>query len=91
MDTVSLNGQPEAEMSELLRALGTQEPLAKLYDDLVALKNIYRLVHPQPRSWQATILIEADKNLSFGVLRKVSSTCAAAGYGNVQFVVEQKA
>jgi hypothetical protein len=50
MDTVSLNGQPEAEMSELLRALGTQEPLAKLYDDLVALKNIYRLVHPQPRS-----------------------------------------
>ncbi len=91
MDTVSLNGQPEAEMSELLRALGTQEPLAKLFDDLVALKNIYRLVHPQPRSWQATILIEADKNLSFGVLRKVSSTCAAAGYGNVQFVVEQKA
>ena len=50
MDTVSLNSQPEAEMSELLRALGPQEPLAKLHDDLVALKNIYRLVHPQPRS-----------------------------------------
>lgn len=89
-DAVSLNGAPEADTHELLSDLGIRESIPSLYEDLVVLKNNFKLLHPEPQQWQGIILIEADKHLSFGVIGKVMSTCAAAGYSKVHFVIEHK-
>ena len=90
MESISLNGQPEAEMSELLRDLGTQEPLPKLYDDLVVLKNNFKLLHPNPEDFKGIVIVQADKNIDFKVIKKVMYTCAVAGYNNVNFAVQSK-
>lgn len=87
-DAVTLNGDPKAYTPELLGDFALREMLLPLYEDLVVLKNNYKLLHPEPHPWPGTILLQADKNLAFGVLNKVMSTCSAAGYGNVHLVIE---
>lgn len=85
-----LNGDPEADKPELLSDPGIGGPIPPLYEDLVVLRDNFKLLHPEPQQWPGKILIEADKNLAFGMLSKVMSTCTAAGYNNVHFVIEHK-
>lgn len=86
--SVSLNGDPKADPSELAKQADQPIPIASLYADLLVLKNNYKLLHPSAQEWTGLVLIEADKNVEFGLVRKVLVSCSAAGYHRTQLAVE---
>jgi biopolymer transport protein ExbD len=88
-DSVTLNGAMEADASELNQENTTDWKIAKLHDDLVTLKNNYKLLHPS-ENFAGTVIVQADRNVDFKVVKKVMYSCAVAGYGNVNFAVQQK-
>ena len=88
-DSVTLNGAMEADAAELNQENTTDWKIAKLHDDLVTLKNNYKLLHPS-ENFAGTVIVQADRNVDFKVVKKVMYSCAVAGYGNVNFAVQQK-
>lgn len=89
-DAVTLNGEPKADSSELTRETTMDWKIPQLHDDLVVLKNNFKLLHPDPNDWKGLVIIQGDKNIDFKVLKKVMYTCTVAGYNNVNFAVSQK-
>ena len=59
-----------------------------LYDDLVVLKKNHLLLHPDAAVFPGVINIQAERPIRYGVIRRVLSTCTAAGYDKPSFVVE---
>ena len=45
----------------------------------------------RPENFNGTVIVQADKNIDFKVIKKVMYSCAVAGYKNVNFAVQQKA
>lgn len=88
-DTVTLNGDPKADSQELSRSDTIDWKIPPLHDDLVILKNNFKLLHPNPEDWKGLVIVQADKNVDFKVIKKVMYTCAVAGYSNVNFAVQQ--
>ncbi len=88
-DSVTLDGRPVASKDELDRDT-TDWKLTDLHDQLVTLKNNYRLLHPSD-PFDGTIIVQADRNVDFKTVKKVMYSCAVAGYQNVNFAVQQKA
>ena len=86
-DSVTLNGAMEADAAELNQENTTDWKIAKLHDDLVTLKNNYKLLHPS-ENFAGTVIVQADRNVDFKVVKKVMYSCAVAGYGNVNFAVQ---
>jgi biopolymer transport protein ExbD len=48
------------------------------------------LLHPS-ENFTGTVIVQADRNVDFKVIKKVMYSCAVAGYQNVNFAVQQKA
>ena len=90
-DSVTLNGEPKADASELARETTMDWKIPQLHDDLVVLKNNFKLLHPDPNDWKGLVIVQGDKMIDFKVLKKVMYTCTVAGYNNVNFAVQQKA
>ena len=88
-DSVTLNGAMEADANELNQENTSDWKIAKLHDDLVTLKNNFKLLHPS-ENFNGTVIVQADKNVDFKVVKKVMYSCAVAGYQNVNFAVQQK-
>jgi biopolymer transport protein ExbD len=88
-DTVTLNGDPKADAQELTKADTIDWKIPQLHDDLVILKNNFKLLHPNPDDWKGLVIVQADKQVDFKVIKKVMYTCAVAGYSNVNFAVTQ--
>ena len=87
-DQISVQGQPVAEVSEVLEAPG---------DDIVAIKERLALIQQSiigpstqqvAQSQEVTIL--ADKAVPFAVVKRVMSTCTGEGYGRISLAVIQK-
>lgn len=89
-DMVSLDGKPVAGADELNKAEGIDMKLTQLHDDLVVLKNNFKLINPNT-PFPGTVIVQSDKSIDFKVLKKVMYSCAVAGYGNVNFAVKPKA
>ena len=89
-DAVTLNGDPKADSAELTRDSGVDWKIPQLHDDLVVLKNNFKLLHPNPEDWKGLVIVQADKNIDFKVIKKVMYTCAVAGYNNVNFAVQSR-
>lgn len=89
-DAVTLNGDPKADSSELSRDSGVDWKIPQLHDDLVVLKNNFKLLHPNPEDFKGIVIVQADKNIDFKVIKKVMYTCAVAGYNNVNFAVQSR-
>jgi biopolymer transport protein ExbD len=90
-DVVTLNGQQMATMEELAQESPTGDyKITPLHDDLVTLKNNYKLLHPT-EDFNGLAIIQADKNVEFKALRKIMFTAQVAGYNNVNFAVQSKA
>jgi biopolymer transport protein ExbD len=89
-DVVTLNGAPMADTTELVRDDSIDRRLPRLYDDLVTLRNNFKQLHPDPKDWKGTVLVQADRAVDFKALKKVMYTAGAAGYFNVSFAVLQK-
>ncbi|MBL9008412.1 MAG: biopolymer transporter ExbD [Myxococcales bacterium] len=89
-DSVTLNGDPKADSQELSRENTVDWKIPQLHDDLVVLKNNFKLLHPNPEDWKGLVIVQADKNIDFKVIKKVMYTCAVAGYNNVNFAVQSR-
>jgi biopolymer transport protein ExbD len=89
-DAVTLNGEPKADAAELNKENTIDWKIPQLHDDLVVLKNNFKLLHPDPQDWKGLVIVQADKNIDFKVLKKVMYTCSVAGYSNVNFAVQSK-
>lgn len=89
-DSVTLNGDPKADSADLIKEGGTDWKIPQLHDDLVVLKNNFRLLHPNPEDFKGIVIVQADKNIDFKVIKKVMYTCAVAGYNNVNFAVQSR-
>lgn len=90
-DSVTLNGDPKAATSALATQADRPIPIPLLYEDLLVLKHNYKLLHPSAQEWPGRVLIQAEKDLDYGVIRKVMVSCAAAGYNRAQLAVKHTA
>ena len=88
-ESVTLDGRPVADAAELNTENTVDWKITKLHDELVTLKNNYKLLHPSD-DFKGMIIVQADKNVDFKVIKKVMYSCSLAGYMNVNFAIQQK-
>jgi biopolymer transport protein ExbD len=88
-DSVTLDGVPVADASELNKENTVDWKITDLHDRMVTLKNNYKLLHPT-EDFKGSVIVQADKNVDFKVVKKIMYTCAVAGYSNVNFAVNEK-
>ena len=89
-DSVTLDGRMVADSTVLNQDNTADWKIVELHDTLVTLKNNYKLLHPSDE-FKGMVIVQADKNVDFKVVKKVMYSCAVAGYQNVNFAVNQKA
>jgi biopolymer transport protein ExbD len=90
-ESVTLDGRMVANAEQLNAENTADWKITDLHDQLVTLKNNYKLLHPSEGDKFNTVIVQADKNVDFKVIKKVMYSCAVAGYVNVNFAVQQKA
>jgi biopolymer transport protein ExbD len=88
-DSVTLDGRPVADAGELNAENTADWKITKLHDELVTLKNNYKLLHPSDE-FKGMVIVQADRNVDFKVVKKVMYSCSMAGYQNVNFAIQQK-
>jgi biopolymer transport protein ExbD len=88
-DSVTLNGRMVADATVLNQDNTADWKIVELHDEMVTLKNNYKLLHPSDE-WKGMVIVQADKGVDFKVVKKVMYSCAMAGYQNVNFAVQQK-
>jgi biopolymer transport protein ExbD len=89
-DVVTLNGAQVASGDELAKDSATGDAkITELHDQLVTLKNNYKLLHPT-EPFNGIVIIQADKGVEFRALKKVMSSAGIAGYNNINFAVKQR-
>ncbi len=89
-DAVTLDGRSVASAEQLKKDESADWKIVDLHDQLVTLKNNFKLLHPSD-PFTGMVNVQADKNVDFKVIKKVMYTCGQAGYANVNFAVQQKA
>jgi biopolymer transport protein ExbD len=90
-EVVTLNGAQVASGDDLAKDSATGDAkITELHDQLVTLKNNYKLLHPT-EEFNGIAIIQADKGVEFKALKKVMYSAATAGYNNVNFAVKLKA
>lgn len=90
-DVVTLDGRQVATGEELLADSATGDAkITELHENLVTMKNNYKLLHPS-EDFPGIVIVQADKAVEFKMLKKVMYTAALAGYQNVNFAVKPKA
>jgi biopolymer transport protein ExbD len=88
-ESVTLDGRLVANAGQLAEENTADWKITDLHDQLVTLKNNFKLLHPS-ENFQGMVIVQADKGVDFKVIKKVMYSCAVAGYQNVNFAVQQK-
>lgn len=88
-DAVTLDGRLVANADQLNQENTTDWKIPDLHDQLVTLKNNFKLLHPS-EGFAGSVIVQADRNVDFKVVKKVMYSCGVAGYQNVNFAVNQK-
>src|SRR3954471_8273851 len=89
-DSVTLDGRMVANAEQLNAENTADWKITDLHDQLVTLKNNYKLLHPS-ENFAGMVIVQADRGVDFKVVKKVMYSCSVAGYQNVNFAVQQKA
>ena len=89
-ESVTLDGRPVANAEDLNKDTSADWKISDLHDQLVTLKNNYKLLHPS-EDFLGNVIVQADRGVDFKVVKKVLYTCGAAAYKNVNFAVNQRA
>lgn len=63
-------------------------PIAALHDQLVTLKNNFRLLHPNNDAFLGMVNLQIDRRVDFQLVKRVMYTCRLAGYDNLNFAVQ---
>lgn len=74
--------------TETLAANANLERIEQLVQDLETLRRNWSVLHPR-EPFPGTIILQADENVDFRVIKKVMFSAAQAGYTNVSFAVNQ--
>ena len=87
---ITLEGAEVATAQELLDDINPDWKIAKLTEQLEISKNNWKVTHPN-EEFQGELIIQADENVDFAVLKKVMYSAGIAGYGNLLFAVVERA
>jgi biopolymer transport protein ExbD len=74
--------------TQSLAATPQLERIEQLVQDLETLKRNWGMLHPND-PFQGMVILQADQNVDFRVVKKVMFSAAQAGYTNVSFAVNQ--
>lgn len=88
-DSITLDGRVVASTEQLKKDESADWKIVDLHDQLVTLKNNFKLLHPSD-PFTGMVNVQSDKSVDFKVIKKVMYTCGQAGYANVNFAVQQK-
>jgi biopolymer transport protein ExbD len=70
-----------------LNGLPVDDP--QLHDDLVTLKNNFKLLHPGEH-FHGTVVIAAEDRIQFATLKSILAACNLSGFADVQLLVRQR-
>ena len=76
--------------TQTLAASAQLERIEQLVTDLETLKRTWSVLHPR-EPFSGTVILQADRNVDFRVVKKVMFSAAQAGYTNISFAVNQGA
>ncbi|MCA9531279.1 MAG: biopolymer transporter ExbD, partial [Myxococcales bacterium] len=82
---VTLEGERVAD-TQTLAASADIERIEPLIERLETLKRNWQTLHPA-KPFPGMLILQADKNVDFRVIKKVIASAAQAGYGQVSFAV----
>jgi biopolymer transport protein ExbD len=88
-DVVTLDGSKVADAEDLQKENTVDWKISKLHDDLVTLKNNYKMLHPD-QPFNGLAIVQAHKDIDFKILKKVMYSAAVAGYSNLNFAVQSR-
>jgi biopolymer transport protein ExbD len=74
--------------TQTLASNANLERIEPLVQDLETLRRNWSVLHPR-EPFPGTIILQADRNVDFRVIKKVMFSAAQAGYTNVSFAVNQ--
>lgn len=66
-----------------------RQPIAALHEQLVTLKQNFRLLHPDA-DFLGMVNLQIDRRVDFQLVKRVMYTCRLAGYDNLNFAVQHK-
>lgn len=84
---VTLDGRRMAD-TPTLASNPQMERIEQMVQDLETLKRNWSILHPQ-EPFAGTLIIQADQNIDFRVVKKVMFSAAQAGYTNMSFAVNK--
>ncbi|MGB5813019.1 MAG: biopolymer transporter ExbD [Polyangiales bacterium] len=84
---ITLDGARVAD-TQTLGATAQVDRIEPLIQGLEAEKRKWETIHPS-EPFAGQVIVQADRNIDFRVVKKVMFSAAAAGYGNVSFAVNQ--
>ena len=85
---ITLDGTRVAD-TQTLAANAQVDRIEPLIQGLEAEKRKWETIHPS-EPFAGQVIIQADRNIDFRVVKKIMFSAAAAGYGNVSFAVNQR-
>jgi biopolymer transport protein ExbD len=84
---VTLDGRRMADTPTLASQAGL-ERIEQLVNDLETMHRNWSILHPRD-PFPGTVIIQADRDIDFRVVKKVMFSAAQAGYSNISFAVNQ--
>ena len=84
---VTLDGRRMADTATLASQAGL-ERIEQLVNDLETMHRNWSILHPRD-PFPGTVIIQADRDIDFRVVKKVMFSAAQAGYSNISFAVNQ--
>lgn len=84
---ITLDNRRVADTTSLTQTPGL-ERIEQLFTELENAQRTWRVLHPRD-NFSGMVILQADRNVDFRVVKKVMFTAAAAGYTNVSFAVNQ--
>ncbi len=88
-EVVTLDNRRMAD-TDTLASSPNLERIEQLVQDLETMRRNWSVLHPR-EPFPGTIILQADRNVDFRVVKKVMFSAAQAGYTNVCFAVNQGA
>jgi biopolymer transport protein ExbD len=86
---ITLEGSEISTSREALEG-GADWLIAKLTEQLEVYKHNWKLTHPHEQ-FPGTVILQADQQVDFKVLKRVIYSCGVAGYANIHFAVRRAA
>jgi biopolymer transport protein ExbB len=87
---VTLEGVEVSTARDLLENTSTDWTIPKLKDRLEEMKQKWKVTNPN-KAWQGKLIVQADQNTDFRIIKKVMYSAGVAGYGNLLFAVRKAA